>query len=358
MSAEKSNIGIVIPCYNNGDTINRCLNSVKKAKVSLESQVLCVCINDNSIDQTLTIINQYKMQGVVDIVISNPSNLGVSSSRNLGIIECKKTDWICFLDADDVLSQSFPIVEQYLTSSVSQIIGSHFCNDGKSRTRPIHHLPYSKNLDESDCVTYVKKYLNQPNHFSLFTSCWARLYKTKTIINKQTIFFNEKMNTAEDADFSFRVLLKDPRCMYLREELYENYVSINHRSSHSAAFAVQRPMVNLFSFLWAVRSARNVIIKYSSPVRSKLKKEIHHCISCYLMVYYVRSTLGTNSLRQLLSRARKLFKYTECGYLRDCLEDYDVKKAKGSHFLAFLIKKRRKFLSYVFSLYLRRRRYG
>ncbi len=358
MSAEKSIIGIVIPCYNNGDTITRCLDSVKSAKASLGSQVLCVCIDDNSIDQTLTIINQYKMQGVVDIVISNSTNLGVSSSRNLGIIECKETDWICFLDADDVLSQSFPIVEEYLTSSVSQIIGSHLCNDGKSKNRKIHHLPYSKNLSESDCVTYVENYLKQPNRFSLFTSCWARLYKTKTIINKQTIFFNEKMNTAEDADFSFRVLLRDPRCMYLREELYENYVSINHRPSLSAAFAAQRPMVNLFSFLWAVRSARNVIIKYSSPVRSKLKREIHHCISCYLMIYYVRSTLGTDSFRQLLLKARKIFKYTEGGYLRDCLDDYDAKKAKGSYFLAFLIKKKRKFLSYVFSLYLRRRRYG
>ena len=59
-------------------------------------------------------------------------------------------------------------------------------------------------------IDYLFKYFSMPNKFSLFNSCWGRLFNTKIILSDKVSFFNEKMNTSEDVDFTLKTLLKNP----------------------------------------------------------------------------------------------------------------------------------------------------
>lgn len=97
-------ITVIIPTYNNEDTISRAINSVI-AQTFTEWQLIIV--NDCSTDNTLNIINEYVEKYPEKIkVISNKVNQGVGVSRLNGIKKTK-TKYITFLDSDDYLREDF-----------------------------------------------------------------------------------------------------------------------------------------------------------------------------------------------------------------------------------------------------------
>ena len=97
-------ISVVIPSYNNEDTIGRAIESVIKQTFPYWKLII---VNDCSTDNTLTIINEYIEKNPEKIsVISNKKNMGVGVSRLNGINKCD-TKYITFLDSDDYLREDF-----------------------------------------------------------------------------------------------------------------------------------------------------------------------------------------------------------------------------------------------------------
>lgn len=97
-------ITVIIPTYNNEDTISRAINSVI-AQTFTEWQLIIV--NDCSTDNTLNIVNEYVEKYPEKIkVISNKVNQGVGVSRLNGIKKTK-TKYITFLDSDDYFREDF-----------------------------------------------------------------------------------------------------------------------------------------------------------------------------------------------------------------------------------------------------------
>ena len=92
-------ISIIIPCYNQAQFLEECLQSVLDQ--SYENWE-CLLINDGSTDQTEEIckiwvrkdnrFSYYKRQ-----------NQGVTKTRDFGL-DNAKGEWIQFLDADDILA--------------------------------------------------------------------------------------------------------------------------------------------------------------------------------------------------------------------------------------------------------------
>lgn len=90
-------IDVIIPCYNCEKTIERAVKSVLIQKFVNKIYL----INDASIDNTLSILNNIKLEYGEKIFIENLNeNRGVSIARNYGAI-LSKTKYIAFLDADD-----------------------------------------------------------------------------------------------------------------------------------------------------------------------------------------------------------------------------------------------------------------
>ena len=353
---KKLTIGIIIPIFNNEDTLNRCLNSVKMVKKNKWLNFFCVCIDDASSDKSGKIIEKYKNLKVVDLHIINKKNKGISASRNIGIKKCKNTKWIFFLDADDEVVDNFINLRKFLNKKVSQIICSHKSCELKNEVI-INHLPNEAEFKTKKLVDYMQEYFKQPNKKSLFTSCWGRLYNSDIIFKESTTLFNEKMNTAEDVHFTHQILLKNPDFIYSKQIIYKNYISIIYRKSLSSTFAITHNVNHLFGFLWAVRSAKKIIKKYSNIDSLILNNMIHHCISAYLMIYYVRSTMRVNSLKDFFFLSNYFSNLISKGYFKICLKNYSVSLANGNKVLFFLIKKNKKLLSYIYALYCGYKRY-
>lgn len=95
-----SNISIVIPLYNKEHSIVRAVESVLKQTVNFQQLVI---VNDGSTDNSLEVAKQFDDER---IIVIDQVNQGVCAARNKGV-EVAKSDYICFLDADDAWQPHF-----------------------------------------------------------------------------------------------------------------------------------------------------------------------------------------------------------------------------------------------------------
>lgn len=92
-------LSIIIPLYNKSYSISRCIESVISQSY-LDFEIIIV--NDGSTDDSLSIVRDIYSSEINNgtIKIIDQLNQGVSAARNKGV-SMAKSDYICFLDADD-----------------------------------------------------------------------------------------------------------------------------------------------------------------------------------------------------------------------------------------------------------------
>lgn len=95
-------VSIVIPVYNAGALINRCLDSVFSQLGGYSIEVILV--DDGSTDNSVELINARKEQNKIRLF--QQVNSGPSKARNKGITEAK-SKYLAFLDADDYWMPEF-----------------------------------------------------------------------------------------------------------------------------------------------------------------------------------------------------------------------------------------------------------
>lgn len=95
----KEYISVIIPMYNAASTIVDALESVRKQDYDCRLEI--IIINDGSTDNSLCLVEQYKIgHDELDIRIVSKENGGVASARNAGI-KATKGEFIALLDSDD-----------------------------------------------------------------------------------------------------------------------------------------------------------------------------------------------------------------------------------------------------------------
>ena len=114
-------ISIIIPVYNTGIKIEKCLNSIINQTKKTDIEILI--INDGSTDNSEEIIKQYieKNNKSNNIKYFSKGNEGIAKTRNFGI-EKAISKYIMFLDSDDYLeTNAFEILEKYIDKNIDLI---------------------------------------------------------------------------------------------------------------------------------------------------------------------------------------------------------------------------------------------
>ena len=88
-------ISIVIPTYNRFNFLKEAIESIKKQNFK---DFEIIIIDDNSTDDTATIIDMYKNLRIK--YIKNKKNMGPGYNRKIGISSCDG-EYIIFMDDDD-----------------------------------------------------------------------------------------------------------------------------------------------------------------------------------------------------------------------------------------------------------------
>lgn len=112
----QADLSVIIPYFNNKNTIQRCLYSVF-SQTLLPKEI--IIINDGSPEIKESEIP--KKESIDIVIINNQENKGASFARNLGI-EKSRYKYIAFLDADDAWSsKKIEIQYNYMIKSGSKI---------------------------------------------------------------------------------------------------------------------------------------------------------------------------------------------------------------------------------------------
>lgn len=94
-------VSIIIPVYNTPKQfLEECLESIRKQRYK---NIEVIIVDDGSKHETASYLDTLKEK---NIVIAHKNRGGVSSARNYGV-RCAKGNYICFVDADDLISEKF-----------------------------------------------------------------------------------------------------------------------------------------------------------------------------------------------------------------------------------------------------------
>lgn len=200
-------VSIVVPCYNAGKTIERCIRSIADQHYR---PIEIVIIDDGSKDNSVEVIEQIAPDVLargVPIKLYKKSNGGPSSARNYGIAKSEGR-FIAFLDADDywLPDKLLRQVEQLEKYPEAVLIGGPV-GTPRSATKRVSRVHFRQLL-------------------------YTNYFATSSVLVKSEIIklfkFDETMKYSED----YRVWLQlayQYSCYFYNEVLVFNIKSINER---------------------------------------------------------------------------------------------------------------------------------
>lgn len=214
-------VSIIIPIYNTGDKLVRCLESVLN---QTHDDFECLMVDDGSIDQSPRIIDEFAAKDSRFIAIHKP-NGGVSSARNEGL-KVAEGEWVVFLDSDDTIK---PNHIEAMLSAVEDGIDTVFTG--------FEQIAEGNKIIEGhayDRQTYkgkdgIAKFLDETEALS-FMIPWDRMYR-RSVIVKEGILFDTKLSLSEDRLFCYQYLLHTsgiatiPEITYVHDATDQNSLS-------------------------------------------------------------------------------------------------------------------------------------
>ena len=164
----KSNplISVIIPVYNVGKYLGKCLDSViNQTYRNLE----IIIINDGSTDNSLEVATKYKNKDN-RITLITQENKGLSGARNTGL-DLASGDYIFFIDSDDYIKlNTLELFLNKLKENDYKMVISRHGHVIKGEVHP-NTKSYANFYSAIDC----QKMLN--NCDTVFVTVWNKLYK-------------------------------------------------------------------------------------------------------------------------------------------------------------------------------------
>ena len=197
-------LSIVIPVYNAGWIIEKCLDSIWSQGLS-EAEYEVVCVNDNSTDNTLDVLGRVAKEHRNLRVVSNMENLRAGGARNRGVREAKG-EYILFIDADDYyhpggLKEAFDYQKEHGLDILMCDFARH--NPGEVNNRMVH------NFECRDIVT-GREFIERN---SAPWSPWKYMFR-RSLMMDNGVFFEERV-VCEDVDWTHKITLLAERMQYL-----------------------------------------------------------------------------------------------------------------------------------------------
>ena len=163
-------ISVIVPIYNSNKYLNRCLDSIKNQTLE---DIEIILVNDNSTDNSLDIMNQYKQVDSRFKIIDLHTNKGPGYARNIGVSEATGK-YIGFVDSDDYISKDM-YKELFFCAEYNNV------EIAKCNSISLYHgIDYqkfkrSKPTKESEIMKPKQRpsYINEIN-----VECWNKIYKS------------------------------------------------------------------------------------------------------------------------------------------------------------------------------------
>ena len=212
----------IIPAYNAGNTIVRCLDSIYKLSLN-ESDFEVICIDDCSSDDTISVIENYSKNHTNITLLCQTENHRQGAARNRGV-DIAKGKYIVFVDSDDESDSGVVSALRMAEEENLDMVAMHYVNvDEKGNISEKEHIILS------GVFTGVELQTNQPYWC---TGPVPYLYHS-TFLKAVSYPFQEDM-LFEDSDFVTVHLYYAKRMMYCgicAYKVHYNSTSTTHTQS-------------------------------------------------------------------------------------------------------------------------------
>lgn len=272
-------ISIIIPVYNAEKFIRRCIDSILAQSFQDFELIL---VNDGSTDSSKEICDSYSSLDNRIIVISQ-ENSGASSARNAGL-EFAKSEYVCFIDADDYVGKEYLSCMVDKTDKQADLICQGMTCIKNGNESVIGFDKEETFTIDNNC-TFFDKYI-------LFRFCGSccKLFK-RNLINENNIRFSDKIICAEDFDFILKYL---KHCKYIKVTSSANYYYEHHENSVSTRIY---KFNEEYSGLCQLYKSTNDIIKLKNNESFCKQKRS-------LITYYIQRVIFSNYKNKYLHRER------------------------------------------------------
>lgn len=230
MERNQPMISVIVPIYNAGEYIERCVRSLFEQTLSfIEYIFVDDCSFDNSIDIIKSVLKDYPERKEESFFIRLEKNSGPASARNKGL-EYAIGEYIYFCDADDWLDLSM-LEQMYIVAKEqeAEVVISDFYIVYHDRNEAIKAFSFSV-----DKVASLREYIKSDWNF-----VWNLLVK-RNLYDRYDIRFIPNFMFCEDMNLSVKLFHKAKKIINIHRPLYYynrlNETSITHRINDKCLF--------------------------------------------------------------------------------------------------------------------------
>jgi hypothetical protein len=262
---------IVIPTYNHGHLLPRCIESI--IGQTYEDWELII-VNNASTDNTIEVIEGYQNSKIRYINFNNDE--GIAASRNVGI-RAAKGDYICFLDSDDWWKENkLEVCSRYINDYDLIYHDLDIVNAHRSKDKFRKRL-YSREIPKEFFLEDMFINGNPIKNSSVVLS--------KKIVDKIG-FLDENLElmAVEDFDYWIRAIKGGAKTKYIAESL--GYYWKGNNTSYK---------------MIQIQRYESLLNKYKGEISSKKSLKLADKMFCFLKgrIYHTNGFFG-KALRQYI----------------------------------------------------------
>ncbi len=211
-------ISVIIPTYNRGYLIERAIESVQNQTYK---EIEIIVVDDGSTDNTEEIVSKISDSRIR--YLKNPTNRGVSHTRNIGIAAARGT-YLAFQDSDDIWKPEK--LHKQMECMKQGNYGMVYC-------------AFEREFPDGAVVYYPPKEMPmQEKQGEIVTSLLRQnLISTQTMLIKKEVIsqvglFHEGMSNLEDYELALRIAKKYPIGMVDEALVYLHTLSDGINQNH------------------------------------------------------------------------------------------------------------------------------
>lgn len=276
-------ISIIVPVYNAEKYLRRCIDSIL-AQTYKDFEL--ILIDDGSSDLSGAICDQYAAAHH-RVKTLHQTNAGVSAARNVGI-NVAIGKYVCFVDADDAIEQTYldNFLELALSTSPQLVIqGEKIVYKNR-----VEAITFKQRKSDNLSTALTESILT-------FRGPYCKLY-LRDIISSNNIKFPEGMQFGEDSIF------------YLQYLLHCKSISISDKSAYlytanSEGGLCKQPIAPL-EYLSFLELNSSIISKIENQIHRKFTHSVHfNIIHLKMLLYHSFKNYKGNQYWSFLRKLKK-----------------------------------------------------
>lgn len=240
-------VSVIIPIFNDQDTIKRSIDSVIKQTIGF-SNIELILYDDNSTDNSRQILEEYaeKYENII-LILADENSGYASKGRNEGIKRAS-ADYIMFMDSDD--EYRLDICETLYDEIIKEnadIVSCNFLNiDNLSSKIFYNNFKTGKGIYKDNKIIFID---NETFNFN-DGLVWSKIYRKSIIIENQIEFPKQKI--AEDGYFIFLLLCHVHKIIYLKDYIgylrHINKDSLSNKGNYMEVRNIINVCFDIYSF--------------------------------------------------------------------------------------------------------------